>query len=139
MAFSNTIDYALRETIKEFNDFLYTKANVNKYTAVDFHNAFYQRLRKNLMGTADWAGHGISCLFGAENVLLGEIKEGRLQNFKFVETNRYNTSHKEMIQKFNEILSGIDVLMLGSELPIYVGASDQLSESINKIRNFKVN
>lgn len=137
MAFSNSIDYALKESIKEFNDFLHTKAHLNKYSAADFHNAFYQRLRKNLMATSEWANN-ISCLFHAENVIIGEIKEGKLQSLKFEGTNRYSDSHKEMIQKFNEILSGIDILELGSQLPIYVGALDQLSESISKIRNFKV-
>ncbi len=133
--FSNSSRYALEETIKEFNDFLHTKANTVKYTAVDYKNAFYQRFRKNFQRTNDW--HTTAYHFGFDNIILG-INEGNIDHLDFIITNQYNSKANEFIKDLNEVFKQIDLVKIRNENIVYCGVLEQCNNIVNQINNYKI-
>lgn len=134
--FSNSSRYAIEETIREFNDFLQTKVNLVKYSAIDLKNAFYQRFRKNFRSTNDW--HTAWYQFEMNNLLL-TIENGVLVNVKFVVTNEYNSKQKEFIEDLNDAMKHIDLAKIANQNIVYSGILEHFNSTINQINNFKIN
>lgn len=132
--FSNSISYALEETVKEFNIFLNERATV-KHTATDLKNAFYQRLRKNLLGTNQW--NHVAYSFGIDNVTLN-VERGNLVGLNFNVTSRYNHVNESFITECQEAMKSIDLIKLASECDVYKGVAERFSSAIVQINNFKV-
>ena len=131
--FSNTLKYALEQTVCEFNYFIQNSNNI-KYSDIDYKNAFYQRFRKNIYRTE--YKNLFNYNFNINNIKF-LIEDGCLSCLKFETYNTYTEKLNNCISNLNRELNSIDLNELKENLNTY-NLVDTFESSIQKISNFKV-
>ncbi len=134
--FSNTIKYAIEESIKEFNVWL--NKNNYKRTDADMKNAFYQRLRNNFKATEWYNLFNHFGNFEIDNIKF-RIEENCVVNLRFELIGNRHSSN--MLTTFinncmREIVL-IDYESLKDEMKVYE-LSDVFTKTIGQINNFKI-
>lgn len=132
--FSNTLKYAIEQTVIEFQAFIISKTDTTKYSDIDYKNAFYQRFMKNLKGTEYWVQYRWS--FGFSNIKF-IIQNGVVTTLEFVVTNKYNGCEK-FINKCNETMKTVDLVKLQENSNKYVSLIETFDRAINSINTFKI-
>ena len=134
--FSNTIKYAIEETIKDFN--IWLNKNGRNNTDVDIKNAFYQRLKTNFRYT-EWNGIVNGYDFNISYIKL-KIENNVLTNLRFEikDSKYYSPLFTNFIDNCMREIVLIDYESLEDEMKVYE-LDEVFTKAIGQINNFKIN
>jgi len=133
--FSNTIKYAIEETVKDFN--IWLNKNGRNNLDSDIKNAFYQRLKTNFRST-EWHNFINSYDFDISYIKL-KIEDNVLVNLKFEtkQSKYYSPLFLSFIDSCMREIALIDYESLKDEMKVYE-LDDVFTKIIGQISNFKI-
>jgi hypothetical protein len=121
-----SVETALKNTVKCFNQYLREVNPTINYTMADYKNAFIQRLKKYLKSTNQYK---FVDYVKSQNIEL-DIKDGFLSKLEFINKNSWYT--EPIIKDLQHYSNLLELKQLTNEIMPYIDSMDNIISNINQ-------